>query len=202
LAKLVHGVGINDADYNIIEHKFIDGKWRAIWRCPFYLKWSGVIQRCYSEKWHKNHPKYSDCSAVPEWHYFMTFRAWMEKQDWEGKELDKDLLIPGNRVYGPDTCVFLDKKTNLFLRRIEITKEGKLTGVGWDERNRKFKSHSCDILSGKQKFLGFSDSRVEAHQKWLDFKMEQALILAEQQKDFRISNAIVEYFKNFSKELK
>ena len=36
----------------------------------------------------------------------------MEKQDWEGKFIDKDLLFPGNKVYGPDTCVFVTRQLN------------------------------------------------------------------------------------------
>ena len=36
----------------------------------------------------------------------------MESQEWEGKQLDKDIVIPGNKVYSPDACIFVDKRIN------------------------------------------------------------------------------------------
>ena len=42
------------------------------------------------------------------------FKDWMENQDWEGNQLDKDLLFEGNKVYGPKTCVFVTRMVNNF----------------------------------------------------------------------------------------
>ena len=105
--KLIHGVGINDSDYNI---QILNNK--IIWRCPFYTKWEHMLERCYSLKFHKQYPSYIGCSVCPEWRYFSKFRLWMENKKWEGMDLDKDLLVRGNRVYGPDTCCFLPKAIN------------------------------------------------------------------------------------------
>ena len=106
--SLVLGVGVNDADYvtRIEKNK------KTVWRCPFYNKWGKMLERCYSSKSHKTHPTYIGCSVCPEWHYFSKFRLWMENQNWEGLALDKDLLVKGNRVYGPDTCCFLPQAIN------------------------------------------------------------------------------------------
>jgi hypothetical protein len=40
----------------------------------------------------------------------------MSGQQWAGKELDKDVLHPYNRVYGPATCCFVSKNLNNFVR--------------------------------------------------------------------------------------
>jgi len=106
--SLVHGVGVNDADYNT---QIVNNK-KVIWRCPFYDKWYAMLKRCYSPLWHKQYPTYIGCSVCPEWRYFSKFRLWMENQKWEGMELDKDILIKGNRVYGPDTCCFIPQAIN------------------------------------------------------------------------------------------
>jgi len=106
--SLVHGVGVNDSDYTTHIRK----NNKLIWRCPFYDKWTTMLKRCYSPKWHKRFPTYIGCSVCPEWHYFSKFRLWMENQKWEGLELDKDILVKGNQVYSPDTCCFIPKTIN------------------------------------------------------------------------------------------
>lgn len=104
--KKVYGVGTNDADYATRDVEVTlkpDGTktHRTKWRCPYYQRWSNMLERCYSKRLHKDRPSYSDCSVVPEWLSFMSFRAWMMEQVWEGKHLDKDLLFPNNKIYAP-----------------------------------------------------------------------------------------------------
>lgn len=106
--SLVQGIGINDADYFI---KKVKNK-KIIWTCPFYDRWKQILRRCYSSEWHKRYPTYIGCSICPEWRYFSKFRLWMENQEWKGLELDKDLLVKGNKVYGPDTCCFIPQAIN------------------------------------------------------------------------------------------
>lgn len=83
--KLVHGIGVNDADYvvEIKEKLFCEksGKFirKTIWSCPFYVKWKSMLARCYSETMLLKNPSYVGCSVAPEWHYLMAFRAWMEQ---------------------------------------------------------------------------------------------------------------------------
>ena len=79
--KLVHGVGINDADYPVqptIGNKRVN--------CPFYWRWKDMLKRCYSEKHLLITPCYRDRSVNKEWFIFSIFKAWMEQQDWEGKQ--------------------------------------------------------------------------------------------------------------------
>lgn len=76
-AKLVHGVGRNDADYPVTIHAFIDGKQEQLWLCHFYRAWKQMIARCYSQKFQAKYQTYGGCSVAPEWHSFSVFRAWM-----------------------------------------------------------------------------------------------------------------------------
>ncbi|MCX2693707.1 hypothetical protein OO256_22145 [Pseudomonas sp. DCB_CB] len=96
--KLVYGVGANDADYQVCLTETVSGRRRSVWTCPFYKAWTGMLERCYSEKFQIRNPTYQDCSASSDWLAFSSFRAWMSRQDHEGKHLDKDLLVPGNKV--------------------------------------------------------------------------------------------------------
>lgn len=75
-----------------------------------YSHWSGMLTRCYYQGYHERFPTYIRCSVDPQWHNFQEFAEWCQWQiGFDNREsvLDKDLLFSGNKVYGPETCVFL-----------------------------------------------------------------------------------------------
>lgn len=87
-------------------------------RC--YTVWKGMLQRCYSERHQKLYPAYVGCSVCKEWHNWQNFATWYyanlpEDADTVLYELDKDMKVPGNKVYSPDTCTFLTKAQNIDL---------------------------------------------------------------------------------------
>lgn len=201
MKKLLSGVGINDADYKVqiketIGHKE-DGTQirKLIWVCPYYSRWSSMINRCYSVKLQLKQPTYKGCSVIPEWHYFMTFRGWMEKQDWEGKELDKDLLVKGNKVYGPETCVFLDPEVNMFLTERENNKGEYPTGVYFNKQIKRFIAKCSNVSAKKQEYLGTFEDIEEATKVYREFKYEQACVLASRQSDQRVVEALIGRYK-------
>ena len=108
--RLVHSIGVNDSNYYVFNK--VNGNATL---CPYYEAWNSMLRRCYSNEYHEKQPSYIDCTVCNEWLYFMTFRAWMIKEDWMNKELDKDIIIPGNRVYSPETCCFVDKSVNALI---------------------------------------------------------------------------------------
>lgn len=204
-SKLVYGVGVNDADYRVCIRETIgygeNGKKikKVTWTCPFYSRWQGMLERCYSEREHLRKSNYIGCSVIPEWHYFMTFRAWMVEQDWEAKELDKDILFPGNKIYGPDTCVFVDLKVNSFLTERTKSRGEYPIGVSFYKRSGKYVSFCSDVITKKNRNLGYFKTPEEAHQTWLTFKLEQAKILASQQTDPRVADALIDRYENYEK---
>lgn len=77
-----------------------------------YYKWKNMVQRCYDKKVHKKYkPEYKDKSVCEEWLNYSNFRIWFDEHYVPSKnnqiDLDKDLLVQGNKVYSPETCVFL-----------------------------------------------------------------------------------------------
>jgi len=182
--RLAFGVGVNDAPY--LTQPIINGK-KVI--CPFYLKWSSMMRRCYSETYQSNQPTYIGCSVAQEWHTFMDFREWMERQEWEGNELDKDILRPGNKVYGSDTCVFVDRATNALLNN-NATKRGEWPiGVFYHKPSRKFMA-LCRS-AGKKVFLGRYDTAEAAHNAWRIAKAKVITDCADRQTDKRVRNALL-----------
>lgn len=197
--KLVCGVGVNDADY-IVQIKETIGrvngkqKQKLLWLCPFYRTWRSMLERCYSQKSLTLHPTYFGCTVVEEWKTFSKFKAWMEKQDWEGNELDKDLLTHGNKEYGPDNCIFVSKSVNLFLRESTASLGEFPIGVHFLNSNKKFMAKCSNTLTKKQDYLGCYDCPKEAHQAWLKRKRELAHQLAALQTDPRVAKALIDRY--------
>lgn len=200
--KLVCGVGINDADYVVEKREtiIVNGKrkQKLIWVCPFYQTWKGMLKRCYSAKTQERQPTYRGCSVSEEWHTFSNFKNWMEKQDFEGKQLDKDLLLEGNKVYGPETCVFVSGMVNNFTIDCGSARGEWLIGVCWDKKASKFKSRCSNPFTNKQENLGYFKCEVEAHQTWLKRKLGLAHLLAAEQTDGRVAKALIARYTNYT----
>lgn len=205
MAKTVCGVGVNDSDYVTQKYMYfgrVGGKvkHKLIWRCPYYNVWKSMITRCYSRNKDKLYPTYAKVSVCEEWLVFSNFKSWMEKQDWEGKELDKDLLVPGNKIYSPETCCFLDRKVNNFIRDIKRSRGNFPTGVYFNKKLQKYVSQ-CIQLDGKQKYLGLFNTAKEAHFAWVSEKLRVAKILAKELKDERVSFALVRRYENMKNQI-
>lgn len=200
--KLVRGVGINDADYVVKEWEtigYVNGKRKRklIWFCPFYRTWNHMLMRCYSTKYQELHPTYKGCSVTDEWLTFSNFRAWMETQDFEGMQLDKDLLFEGNKVYSPETCVFVTQTVNLFTTDRGASRGEFLIGVSWYKRDGKFLAHCSNPFTKKKEHLGLFTSEQEAHEAWLKRKLELAHELAAIQTDLRDAEALINRYSNY-----
>ena len=183
--KLVYGIGINDADY--VVRPTINGKRM---KCPYYTKWHDMLKRCYDEKYQERYPTYKGCSVSPEWISFMNFRKWMVDQDWQGKALDKDLLVQGNKVYSPDTCVFVDAMTNTFTIDCGRSRGKYALGVHFDKYSGKFQVKCGNPFSKKQECLGYFTCEYQAHLAWKKRKHILANQLADLQPDPRVAAAL------------
>lgn len=192
---LLHGVGRNDADYPVAVFAVIGGKRKLLWICPIYQTWASMLNRCYSTKHQADHPTYIGCTVTPEWLSFSAFRAWMLAQDWEGKELDKDILFQGNKVYSPYACVLVSKQLNSFMND-----SGSSRGewpIGVSLLKGKFMARCCNPFTRKREFLGYFTDPDNAHEAWRKRKYELALIYADQQTDPRTATALrARYAKN------
>jgi len=78
-----------------------------------YTTWTSMLRRCYDPLSLESLPTYIGCSVVDAWLCFQTFAEWFDEHYVVGQELDKDIKVPGNRIYGPDTCMFVTPAENL-----------------------------------------------------------------------------------------
>lgn len=194
--KLMFGVGVNDADY-VVEKKetigYVDGKrkQKLVWFCPFFRVWKSMLARCYSAKYQERYPTYKGCTVSKEWLTFSIFKRWMEKQDWEGKQIDKDLLTEGNKVYNADTCVFVSQTVNKFVNDNGATRGKWKIGVYWNTESGKFMSQCKNPFTKKPEYLGLFICEQQAHEAWLKRKLELAHELAVIQEDPRVAEALI-----------
>lgn len=164
MAKLVYGVGINDADYVI--RPLVNNK--QVY-CRIYNTWTRMLERCYSDLYHATSPTYIECSVSPEWHKFSNFKEWyLQQGDVTGKDLDKDILYPGNKVYGPDTCIFVDRKLNTLLKKFNT--RSLPTGVRNSVNSKKYRAYIK--INGKSINLGYYHTIEEAYQAYINAKIQ------------------------------
>ena len=202
--KLIYGVGINDAGY-VVEKKetigHIDGKikQKRVWICPYFQAWSNMLQRCCSARYQERYPTYIGCTVSEDWLMFTNFKDWMEKQDWKGKQLDKDILFPSNKVYSADTCAFVSPMVNTFTTDSKASRGEWKIGVHWDKRLEKFLARCRNPFSGEQEYLGLFTCEQEAHNTWLKKKLELAHELAAIQTDPRVAKALIDRYSQYQK---
>lgn len=158
--KLVYGIGVAD----LPTQTKVDGK---LVMCRYYRTWNGMLMRCYSDVYLRKYPTYEGCSVCDEWLTFSVFKDWMVCQEWEEKDLDKDLLIPGNREYSPESCCFIDNSLNKLL--IHRKSNNCLpTGVSFSAGAGKYRSSLS--VNGKNMHLGYFDNPEDARNEYLKSK--------------------------------
>ena len=154
-----------------------------------YKCWNHMLERCYSAKLQKKQPTYIGCRVCDEWIYYPNFKEWYDKSYYEidGKtsQLDKDILIKGNKVYSKDTCIFAPNFINkLFIKRQNDRGELPI-GVYYDKTSKKYKAQLSVFKDGKStiKGLGYFDTANEAFETYKQAKENYIKEVADEYKD-------------------
>ena len=184
MRKLVFGVGVNDADY-VVQSR-VNG---VSVKCPYYRVWENMLQRAHCELFHARNPTYQDVTVCEEWLSFMVFREWMEGEDWEGKALDKDIVVSGNREYRPDRCLFVSLAVNGLLNTHANDRGAYPCGVV--KNSGKYRAQIR--IFGKRKHLGYFDTVNEAEQAYKKAKKRYIEDIAMTQTDARIRDGLLRH---------
>lgn len=125
-----------------------------------YRKWTNMLQRCYCQKYLAWKPEYEGCSVAPEWLDFQGFAEWFEQQDLyaEKLQLDKDILVKGNKVYAPENCCLVPSRINLLLLTGKRAR-GELP-IGVRKSGNRFRATMR--IRGERKSLGSYGTVLEA----------------------------------------
>ena len=185
----VYGVGTLGTKYPSL----ISGK-----NTKEYALWYDMLVRCYSGSFKKKYPTYEGCEVSDNFKSYEYFYEWCHKQIGfgnEGWQLDKDLLIKGNKVYSETTCVFLPNEINSLLTRREALRGEYLIGVYWNKTANAFKAQ-VNKGKGKQEYLGVFKTEIEAFNAYKQAKEAFVKEQANEWKgkiDERAYNALMNY---------
>lgn len=83
-----------------------------------YKIWCDMLRRCYRTPDRVRGRSYLSCSVSDSFKVFSYFEKWLLSQvgfGCMGYQLDKDLLLKGNKIYSEDTCCLIPKEINQFL---------------------------------------------------------------------------------------
>lgn len=136
-----------------------------------YNCWNGMLERCYSDKYHSKENYRGRVLVCEEWHDYQNFAEWFEYNYIDGCQLDKD-ISKGNR-YSPESCHFLPKELNVFFTgRRHYRGE---TPIGVSHRGKG--SYAVYVSDGNKqdgKYLGSYKSPEEAFNV---YKIEKRVML-------------------------
>ena len=193
--KLVYGVGVNDLGYRVHVREDVTkygGKRtpKTVFRCKYYTAWENMLQRCYSKKYLERKPSYIGTRVCNEWLSATAFKKWMEQQDWSGKCLDKDIIVPKSKLYSPETCAFVLEATNLFVTARDASRGEYPVGVYLYKPTGKYCAQCKNPFTGKNENLGYFSTTEEAHEAWRKRKHELAQLVAATESDLRVVEAL------------
>ena len=129
-----------------------------------YDIWKHMIRRCYDYKFQEKCHTYIECKVCDEWLNFQAFASWYEENYYEipGEQmtLDKDILIKGNKIYSPDTCVFVSQSINKLFTKRDAARGDLPIGVTYNKKSKKYQAQCA--ANNKQNHLGFYNTSEEA----------------------------------------
>ena len=189
------------ADENGITH-------RSLGQTVVYRAWYNMRERCTSEKFKERNPTYIDVTASAEFKNFTFFHDWWFKQigyDLENVQLDKDLLVKGNKVYSSDACLLVPNFVNTFLTKRDNDRGECLIGVYKDgvykngDIQYKARVSEYDPDTGKSvlKHLGCFHNELDAFHVYKSAKEAIAKKYAAYLKG-KVDDRVIEALLNFT----
>ena len=161
-----------------------------------------MLRRCYSDSFKKKQPTYEGCEVGDKFKSYEYFYEWCHIQigfankDWQ---LDKDLLIKGNKVYNESTCVFIPKDINSLLTKSAASRGEHLIGVHWCNTNKAFVA-TVSKGKGKREHLGLFNTEIEAFNAYKQAKECHIKEVANKWKD-KIDDRAYEALMNYEVEI-
>ena len=161
-----------------------------------YSLWCGMMRRSESFDYKAMKPTYKDCTVSENFKSFKYFHNWCLDQKGYGIdnfELDKDILIKGNKHYSEDTCCLVPKQINMLFVFASNKKSNLPLGVSYNKSNGYFVS---SVSTGDGKIVKYSKTPEEAFLKYKKDKENHIKSMADKFKDSisdKVYERLIEY---------
>lgn len=170
-----------------------------------YKLWTSMLLRCTENLWSKCHT-YTGVTCSDNFKDYSFFFEWCHRQVGFGNkdsfgrhwQLDKDLLVKGNKVYSENICVFIPQRINALLVKCNTARGKYPVGVYLNKVSGKFQAY-CRDSESKRLHLGSFTTPQEAFQAYKVFKESLVKKVAEDYKnliDNRVYQALMNYEVN------
>ena len=189
LSPSVYGIGVVGTKYPISE----GGR-----DTKEYTLWCNMLKRCYSDTYKKQRPTYEGCEVSDKFKSYEYFYEWCNEQIGfgnEGWQLDKDLLVKGNKVYSENVCIFIPTEINSVLIKCTATRGEHLIGAHWCKTKKAFVARVNKSKKGSE-YLGLFNTEIEAFNAYKQAKENYIKELANKWRDridVRAYNALMKY---------
>ena len=165
---------------------------------PEYRAWCAMLSRCYCSSYKEREPSYDGCTVHTDWLNFQVFSEWYCNQRFYGVgyQLDKDILVKGNKIYSQETCCLVPNAINSGVKGSTNTQNNSF---GISERvNGKFQLKYSEF--GKVVHVGDFHCLFEARKKYLEMKELYIKKLAEIYKE-SVDDSVYNVLSNWKIEL-
>lgn len=151
-----------------------------------YETWIDMLKRCYNEKRKVRDSTYENCEVYDKFLCFQNFAKWYNDNYYEIKGekmcLDKDILFKGNKVYSPETCIFVPNRINVLFIKSNKTRGDCPIGVSYNKSHKKYTSYMNYI--DKKIYLGDYKTPEEAFQAYKVAKEKYIKEVADEYKPY------------------
>ena len=182
---MVHGIGYNEKVEGQRFYKAVDnGK-----ITKEYQAWHNMISRCYNtQNIHTRNYVYKNCTVCDEWLNYQVFAEWYNNNYYEINNeqmcLDKDILFKVNKIYSPETCVFVPQSINKLCTKTKA-KRGTLPIGVYEHKNKNYthKRYRVQLqCRGKNIMLGQFNT---PHEAFLMYKLNKELVIEKQAEKYK-----------------
>lgn len=114
----------------VSDFKYRTGEWARSFRVKDKVVYTvsaclygNILNRCRDGKHREDRPSYEGCFST--FTDFQDFAEWCQNQigyNKPGFQLDKDILLKGNKEYGKKTCCFVPQRLNALILNSKATR--------------------------------------------------------------------------------
>ncbi|WP_395598588.1 hypothetical protein AB4P95_11505 [Pseudomonas sp. A1437] len=140
--------------------------------------WKDINRRCKSDgdrskKWPTYKSSTCDFEDLADFADWANVQPGFHMRDGDGNsyQLDKDIIIAGNKAYSREACCFVPARINTILTSCIGARGAWPVGVSWNIRDRKFASKIR--INGVRRYLGYFDDPLQAHAAWQEAKAQE-----------------------------